>query len=44
MWYLKYDTYEPIYETETDTKTSRRDLWLLWGKGKIGSLGLADAN
>ena len=26
MWNLKYDTNEPIYETETDSQ--RKDLWL----------------
>ena len=29
MWNLKYDTNEPIYETETDSQTKRTDLWLL---------------
>ena len=48
MWNLKYDTNEPIYETETDSQTSRTDLWLSRvkgvGEGRTGSLGLADAN
>ena len=46
MWNLKYDTNKPIYETETDSQTQRRNLWLPKGKGLvegwIGSLGLAD--
>ena len=35
MWNLKYDTNEFIYETETDSQTSRTDLWLPrgWGGG-----------
>ena len=48
MWNLKYDTSEPIYETETDSQTQRTDLWLPRGRGVgegwIGSLGLAGAN
>ena len=47
LWNLKYDTNEPIYETETDSQTQRTD----WGcqedrvrAGRIGSLGLAEAN
>ena len=28
MWNLKYDTNEPIHETETDSQTQRTDLWL----------------
>ena len=28
MWNLKYDTNEPIYETETDPQIQRTDLWL----------------
>ena len=48
MWNLKYDTNEPIYETETDSRTWRTDLWLPMGKGLeerwTGSLGLAGAN
>ena len=32
MWNLKYDTNELIYETETDSQTSRKDGWLPWGK------------
>ena len=31
MWNLKYDTNEPIYETETDSQ--RTDLWLPRGRG-----------
>ena len=42
MWNLKYDTNEPIYETETDSQTQRTDLWLpRWrlGEGWIGVWG-----
>ena len=28
MWNLKYDTNEPIYKTEIDSRTRRTDLWL----------------
>ena len=31
-WNLKYDTNEPIYETETDSQTQRTDLWLPTGR------------
>ena len=46
MWNLKYDTNEPIYKTETESQTQRRDSWLLKGReeGQTGSLGLVDAN
>ena len=48
MWNLKYDTDEPVHETETDSRIQRTDLWLPKGRGsregRIGSLGLADAN
>ena len=48
MWKLKYDTDEPIYESETDPQTQRTDLRLPRGSGVepgwTGSLGLADAN
>ena len=44
MWNLKYDTNEPIYETETDSQTQRLDFWLPRGREvgeeKIGRLGL----
>ena len=41
MWHLKYDTNQHIYETETDSQTcGSQGGW----KGRIGSLGLADAN
>ena len=33
IWNPKYDTNEPIYETETDSGTSRTDLWFPKGKG-----------
>ena len=48
MWNPKYDTKEPIYETETDSQTQRTDLWLprgvRSGGGRTESLALADAN
>jgi len=33
MWNLKHDPNEPIYETETESWTQRRDWWLLGGEG-----------
>ena len=33
MWDLKNDTNELIYKTETDSQTSRMNLWLPEGKG-----------
>ena len=34
MWNVKYDTNEPIYETETKSGTERTDWWLpRWGCG-----------
>ena len=48
IWNLKYDTNESIYKTKTDLQTQRTDLRLPrgkgTGKGRIGSLGLPDAN
>ena len=48
IWNLKYDTDEPIYETETESGAYKTDLWLPRGKeledGWTGSLGLANAN
>ena len=45
MWNFKYDTNEPIYETETESQTKRTDLWLPRergpGEGWSGRLGLA---
>ena len=38
MWNLKYDTNEPIYETETDSWTQRTDLWLPRGRGCGGGM------
>ena len=43
MWNLKYDTNEPVYETETDSRTERTD-WCLprgrgLGEGGSGRLG-----
>ena len=47
MWNLKYDTNEPIHETETKSGTWRINWWLPRGRrvgeGRSGSLGLADA-
>ena len=44
----KYGINEPIYKTETDSKTRRTDLWLPRGReegvGWTGNLGLIDAN
>ena len=34
MWNLKCGTDEPIYRTETDSQTWRRDLWLPRGRGR----------
>ena len=48
MWTLKYDTNEPIYETETESLTKRTDWGLPRGKGEgerwSGSLRLADVS
>ena len=48
MWNLKYDTNEPISESETDSQTQKTDLWLPrrrgLGEGWSERLGLADAN
>ena len=33
MYNLKNDTNELIYETETDSRTSKTNLWLPKGKG-----------
>ena len=33
MWNLKYDTNEPMYKTETDSRTQKTDLWLPRGRG-----------
>ena len=35
-WNLKYDTNEPICETETDSWTQRTDWWLPRGLGRDG--------
>ena len=38
MWNLKYDTNDPIYETERDSQTKQADLWLPGGReGRTGS-------
>ena len=46
MWHLKHHTNEPIYARESDSQTQRIDLCLLVGvgEGRLGHLGLADAN
>ena len=47
MWNLKYDTNEPIYETETDSDIEIRLVVAKGGgegEGWTGSLGLADAS
>ena len=37
--------HELIYDTETDSQTQITDLWFPGrGEGKLGSLGLVDAN
>ena len=36
MWNLKYDTNEPIYET--DSQTQRTELWLPRGRGGGGGM------
>uniref|UniRef100_A0A8C6DZC8 ATPase inhibitor, mitochondrial n=1 Tax=Moschus moschiferus TaxID=68415 RepID=A0A8C6DZC8_MOSMO len=46
---IKYDTNKHIFDTETDSQIQRTDfLWLPGrgraGQGRMGSLGLADAN
>ena len=41
MWDVKYDTNEPIYKTETDSKDIENRHG---GRGWTGSLGLVDAN
>ena len=48
MWNLKHDTNEITYETETDSQTQRETCGCQGGeevkKGRMGSLGLTDAN
>ena len=48
MWNLKYDTGEHTYETETDYRLREKTCGCQEGagvgEGRIGSLGLADAN
>ena len=39
MWNLKYDTYQPIYETKTDSQIQRTDLLPRgtgWGREELG--------
>ena len=40
MRYLKYDIYEPIYETETDSQTEKR-LVVAVGGGKDWEFGIS---
>ena len=42
MWYLKNNTNESIYKTETDSQTQKTNLWLPKGKGGRGNLGVWD--
>ena len=43
MWKLKYGMNEPIYKTETGSKTRRADLWLPSGEEKVrDGLGVKD--
>ena len=49
VWNIKHGTNEPIHRKETDSQTSRTDLWILRGEGGsgmdwTGSLGWTDAN
>ena len=39
MWNLKHGTDEPIYKTEADSQTWRRDLWLPVGRDGVGGWG-----
>ena len=39
--YIKYDTNELIYETETDSQTKSTNLWLTWREGRTGTLGFS---
>ena len=38
MWNLTNYTNEPIYKTETDSQTQKRNLWLHKRKGKRGGI------
>ena len=48
MWNQKYNTNEPIDETETDSQAQRTDLWWLMGRelgeGWSRRLGLANVS
>ena len=48
MWNLKFNTNEPIYETETKSETQKTDCGCQGGEGVregwTGSLGLVNAN
>ena len=44
MWTLKYDTNEPIYETETESLTKRTDWGLPRGKGEGERLEIGRAH
>ena len=39
MQNLKCDGQEVIYETDTDTRTQRTDLWLPWGREELAVWG-----
>ena len=40
MWNLKYYTNELIYETETDSRHRKKNLWLPKGKSERGGINL----
>lgn len=42
MWNLKYDTDEPIYETEGDSRSQRTGMWLPGGGEWRGGMGVRD--
>ena len=42
MWNLKYDTDEPIYETEGDSRSQRTGVWLPGGGEWRGGVGVRD--
>ena len=43
MWNLRYDTNEPVYETETESQTQTADCWWpragCWGRDGEGGWG-----
>ena len=48
IWSLKYDTHGATYETETNSHTQKRNLWLSkereGGEGGNRNMGLANVN